>query len=346
MTAVKRFRRAGDIRVGVVGYGGQFNMGLQHLKEMRDAGMTPTAVCELDAKRLVVATRDWPGIRTFSSLKAMLAGGEVDLVTIITPHNTHAALAVQALKAGMGVVCEKPLAITTAECDRMIAAAKASGAVITTYHNRHWDGCILQAVKTIRSGAIGDVCRIEAHMGEWGKPRDWWRSSKSISGGILYDWGVHLLEYSLQIIDGDISEVSGFAHEGFWAPATRWKADTNEDEASAVVRFADGRSLTLRITRLDSNPPKGLVEITGTKGTYLFDLRRYEITTHRAGRTVVTSGDNPTGEGWRFYRNVAAHLVSGEKLVITGEWARRPIHILDLADRSAKLGRALRARYK
>jgi scyllo-inositol 2-dehydrogenase (NADP+) len=343
---MKPFKQAGDIRVGVVGYGGTFNMGLQHLKEMRDAGMTPAAVCELDPKRLAAAAQDWPEIETYSSLKTMLARGNVDLVTIITPHNTHAALAVQALKAGRCVVCEKPLAITTAECDRMIAAAKASGTVITTYHNRHWDGCILQAVKTIRSGAIGDVCRIEAHMGRWGQPRDWWRSSRKISGGILYDWGVHLLEYSLQIIDSDIAEVSGFAHRGFWADSTRWKADTNEDEAAAVVRFSDGRSLVLRITQLDSTPPKSMVEITGTKGTYLFDLKGYEITTHRGRQTVATSGDNPPGEGWRFYRNVAAHLVKGEKLVITGEWARRPIHVLDLACRSARIGRSLQARYK
>jgi len=50
-------------------------------------------------------------------------------------------------------------------------------------------------------------------------------------------------------------------------------------------------------------------------------------------------------EGWRFYQNVADHLTKGEKLVITGEWARRPIHILDLANQSAKKGQALKAKY-
>ena len=157
---------------------------------------------------------------------------------------------------------------------------------------------------------------------------------------------MHLLEYSLQIIDSDIAEVSGFAHNGFWATKTAWKSDTNEDEAAVVVRFTDGRWLTLCMTSLDSRPKQGLLEITGTKGSYVFDGKTYEVTTHRGRKTLVTKGENPPSGGWRFYKNVADHLVKGEKLVITGQWSRRPIHILDLACRSAKLGRTLRAKYK
>ncbi len=221
---MKRFKKAGDIKVGVIGYGGAFNMGSAHLAQMQQAGMTPVAVAEIDPKRLEVAEEDYPGIQTYPSTAAMLKGSDVNMVTIITPHNTHAKLAVQCLKAGRHVVCEKPLAITTAECDRMIAAARKSRVVLSTYHNRHWDGCVLEAVRQIRSGVIGEVLRVEAHMGGYGKPGDWWRSSKSISGGILYDWGVHLLEYSLQIIDSDMAEVSGFASYGHWAKKTAWKS--------------------------------------------------------------------------------------------------------------------------
>ena len=68
----------------------------------------------------------------------------------------------------------------------------------------------------------------------YGKPGDWWRTSKSISGGILYDWGVHLLEYALQLIDSEMVEVAGYAKTGFWAKETKWKDDTNEDEAIAI----------------------------------------------------------------------------------------------------------------
>jgi predicted dehydrogenase len=344
----KKVKKASDIKVGVVGYGGAFNMGKSHLAQMQQAGMTPAAVAEIDKERLQVAEDDFPGIETYTSLGQMLKKSDIDLVTIITPHDTHAKLALQALRAGKHVVCEKPLAITTAECDSMIREAKKKKVMISTYHNRHWDGCILQAVKQVREKeAIGEVYRIEAHMGGYGQPRDWWRASKSISGGVLYDWGVHLLEYSLQIIQSEIVEVSGHAKTGFWAPKTAWKEDTNEDEGYAVVRFANGCWLTLCVTTLDNNPKRGQLEITGTDGTYIFDGGTYEmITTRKNGEKVIKKGANPASEGWRYYQNVADHLVKGEDLVITGEWARRPIHILDLADQSARQGKSQKAKYK
>jgi predicted dehydrogenase len=338
-------RKAKEVKVAVVGYGGAFNMGRGHLEQMRDAGMAPVAVCDVDRARLEAAERDFPGIQTYASLAALLRKSDAELVTLITPHNLHARQAVQCLKAGRHVVVEKPFAITTAECDAMIAAARRHKRVLTTYHNRHWDGCILQAVKTIRSGAIGEIVRIEAHMGRWGKPGDWWRASRSISGGILYDWGVHLLEYTFQLIDSPIAEVSGFAKRGFWAPRSKWGADTNEDEGFLVVRYADGKWSSLSISSIDSKPKDGQLEITGTQGTYVFSYREHELITHKRGATVTTRRPNPKSQHGRFYENVAAHLAGRSPLAITPEWARRPVHVIDLAVRSAKQGRALRAKY-
>ena len=341
-----KFKSASEVQVGVVGYGASFNMGKAHLSEMRKAGMTIVGVADPDAARLEVAKADFPGIGTFSGLPEMMKKTDVHLITIITPHNTHTKLALEAIRAGRNVVSEKPLAITTAQCDTMIAAAHKKGVVLSTYHNRHWDGSIMEVLRQVRAGVIGDVIRIEAHMGAYEQPRDWWRSSKTVAGSILHDWGVHLLEYSLQVIPSDIVEVTGVAKRGFWGPKVRWKADTIEDEAFAVVRFASGQWLTLMITSIDANPKRGMLEITGTKGTYIMNYSDYETIVPQDGRLVVTKGKNPPAEGWRFYQNLADHLVKGEKLVITPQWARRPIHILDLACRSAEKGAALKAKYK
>ena len=343
---MKKYKNASDIRVGVIGYGGAFNMGRGHLKEMEQAGMTPVAVCEVDAERLKVAETDFPGIQTYSTVAEMLRKSDVNLVTIITPHNTHAKLALQCLKAGRHVVCEKPLAITTAECDAMIAAAKKSGVVLSTYHNRHWDGWILRAVEQIKEKkVIGDIYRVEARMGARALPGDWWRTSRTISGGILYDWGVHLLEYGLQLIDSDITEVAGFSKTGYWAPKTKWKKDTNEDEAEAVVRFRNGSWLTLNITSLDSNAKPGFLEITGTEGSYVIDWSGYTIHKREGQNYSLEQGPHYPNAWEKFYGNIADHLTKGAKLVITPEWSRRPIHILDLAAQSAKKGRTLATKY-
>lgn len=342
---MSKFNKAADIKVGVIGYGGAFNMGRHHLNEMKQAGMTPTAVAEIDAKRLAVAQQDFPGIEIYTSVDQMLKKSKVNVLAIITPHNTHAPLAVKCLKAGRHVVCEKPLAITTAECDEMIAAAKKSKVVLSTYHNRHWDGHILEAMKHIRKGEIGKVVRVDVQMASYGKPGDWWRTSKSIAGSLLHDWGVHLLEYTLQIVNSEIKEVAGYTWSGVWAPQTKWKKDTIEDDGLIVVRYASGAWSTLAMSTIDPRPNANCVKVTGTKGTYLMDFATGEVITHDENKTVSTRFPNPQGESRKLYQNIADHLTRGAKLVITPEWARRPIHILDLAMQSAKKGTAMKAKY-
>ncbi|MFC1479088.1 Gfo/Idh/MocA family protein [Planctomycetota bacterium] len=344
---MKTFRKREEIKVGVVGYGGAYNMGKHHLLQMEEAGMKPTAVAEIDPERLEIAREDFPGIQIYSSLTEMLEMSEdVNLVTIITPHNTHAPLAVEALNGGCHVVSEKPMTITTEECDSMINVAEKNDLLVTAYHNRHWDGCIMNALEKISAGGIGDVIRVEAHMGSWGTPTQTWRASKSKSGGILYDWGVHLLEYTFQLIDSDIIEVSGYAKSGFWSDETPWKDDTNEDEALAVVRYKNGSWSSLCISHIDSKPKEGQLEITGTKGTFVFSNREWTMITHEGDTTVTTRGPSPESKGKLFYENVAAYLTGKEDLVITPEYARRPIHVLDLADKSAREGKAVEAVYQ
>lgn len=343
---MKSFKNPADIKVGVIGYGGSYNMGKTHLDEMSLAGISPKAVVEIDPSRLKAAEKDFPEIETYNSVEKMLNKSNIDLVTIITPHNTHAEIALKCINAGKGVCCEKPLAITTEECDKMIEAAEKNDVLISTYHSRHWDGCIFKAVEEIcRKNRIGEVFRIEAHMGKYANPGNWWRSNRKISGGILYDWGVHLLEYSLQVIEGELCEVCGFFKKGFWN--TKWNADSNEDEGFLTARFKNGKWLTLNISSIDSFPKseRGLLEITGTEGTYIMHMDKYKIITHNNSEVQTFEGENPESENWRFYKNIANHLTNGEELVISGEWGRRPIHIIDLAVKSAERKSALKSSY-
>ncbi len=341
------FERASDVRTGVVGYGAAFDMGRRHLTDTRKAGMTPCAVAEKDPERLDAVGQDFPGIELYPSVDEMLRESDVNLVVLITPHNTHAELALQCLRGGRHVISEKPFAITTEECDAMIREAASRDLLVTAYHNRHWDGCVLEALKHLHEErAIGEVYRVDARIGGYGHPGDWWRSSRSISGGVMYDWGVHLLEYGLQIIRSDVVEVSGFAKTGFWAGETPWKDDTNEDVACAVVRFENGAWLSLTVSSLESNPRQGQLEISGTGGTYIFDGRTYKMIRQLGDEKVVTKGANMPSCWDAFYDNIARHLTEDETLVITPEWARRPIHILDLAAKSAKRGQAMKARYQ
>ena len=353
---MKSFSHPSEIKVGIVGYGGAFAMGKKHMTEAKKAGMSPTAVCDPDPKCLNQARDDFKNIETYPSLTEMLRKSDANLIIHITPHNLHYKLAAQCLRAGRHVVTEKPFVITTSEADRLITLAKQKRKLVTTYHNRHWDGCILRAKREIvDKGAIGDIFRVEAHMdafGGYAMPNNWWRTSKSISGGVLYDWGVHLLEYALQLVPGKIVEVSGFAKQGFWASQAPkgwpWKKDCNEDEAHAIVRFDSGVMLHLSVSHLrsDTASPYAMA-VVGTKGSYEFGPMgdwRTNIA-NRKGKLIEKKGKNPKDQALKFYQNISDHLCGKDKLVITPQWARRPIHILDLADRSARQGKTLKAKY-
>lgn len=355
---MKKFKTTKDIKVGVIGYGGAFNMGRQHLTEMKKAGMTPFAVCELNPERLKVAEDDFPGIETYASIDQMLKQSEVNLLVHITPHNLHYPLAAKCVKAGKHVVVEKPLTVTTAEADKLIALGKKHDVMVSTYHNRHWDGWIMRAVKEIvGKQTLGEVYKIDCRIGDYEMPREWWRSSKSISGGILYDWGVHFLEYSLQLLPGaSLTEVSGYSVEGYWPAKMKkshpFKNDANEDEARAIARFDNGAYISLTVSQLQSDPAPYRLAITGTKGTYEIAFYQGEEndgwTLRKAnakGELIEKKGKHPKDKGHLFYKNVAEYLTGQAKLVITPEWARRPIHILDLAAKSAKQGRALKAKH-
>ncbi len=156
---------------------------------------------------------------------------------------------------------------------------------------------------------------------------------------------MHLLEYRLQIINSNITEVARPRQERLLGHQTKWKKDANEDEAFATVRFRDGQWLTLLISTLDSNPRPGFLDITGTEGSYVLDWKFNEHVHRSNAQNQNPQAPQPPRRGWRFYQNIADHLTKGTKLVITPEWARRPIHILELG-LSARKGGALPAKYK
>jgi predicted dehydrogenase len=141
-----------------------------------------------------------------------------------------------------------------------------------------------------------------------------------------------------------MTEVSGFSKSGFWR--TKWGADTNEDEAFLTVRFKSGQLMTLRASSIESNPPPRMFEITGTKGALVMGYSDWKLITHSKNDSVITeTGKCPPAQWPEYYRNIAGFLRGKEKLVITPELARRPIHIIELAGLSARKGRAMKTKH-
>jgi predicted dehydrogenase len=323
-----------EVRVGLIGYGGAFNMGLHHGRGIEAVeGMRVTAACDLDARRMKAAAEDFPGIETYTDLGKLAKSPNVDLGVIILPHNVHASAALACLKAGQHVILEKPMCITAAEAQKMIAAARAQDLMLTVFHNRRHDGDFLALKRAVEGGLVGDVFSVEMWMGGYHEPRDWWRSDKKVSGGAFYDWGAHYLDWLLQIIKQDVVNVTGFFHKRVWH---RW---TNEDHVQAVIRFADGVVADVQQSSIAFHD-KPRWRVLGTKGALVSQHGGFRYHTIKDG--VRVEGFVPDAEGTHhlYYQNIADHLLRGKDLDVKSEQAARVIAIMEAAEKSSKSGKA------
>lgn len=324
------------LKAGVVGYGGAFNMGKRHIEWYRDgAGFIPTAVCDSDSARRKSAEEDFPGIETYSSVTQMLKKSPVEVVTIITPHNSHARLAVQIANAKRHVVCEKPLSITVQEADGLLKAAESNGVMLSVFHNRRWDGTFMCLQDIVTSGLIGEVFQVENTMSNYEHPKYWWRSHKPISGGAFYDMGAHVVDWVLNLIPEPIREISGHFQQN-----VAWFDVTNEDHCLAVIRFESGKCAIVEQSKAAA-ASKPTWRVLGSRGAVEgpFD-GNFRLTTFQDGVRHVTEMPIPERDWEAYYRLLGDHLMLGEPLPVTAESARRVIAVLETAEKSSKMKKA------
>jgi len=329
-----------EIKCGVVGYGGAFNMGKAHAEWMNASpGMRTVAVCDIDEERLNAARQQLGDVAVFKDLASFLAS-DVDLVAIVTPHNTHYAIAMESLKAGKHVVIEKPMCLTVEEATDMIETAKKSGVTLTVFHNRRHDGDYMAVKELIDKGIIGEVFHIESYMGGYHHPGKWWRSSKEISGGLFYDWGAHIVDWTLNFYEGrEIESITGFFHKRVWMDVT------NEDQVQALVRMSGGAVADIQMSSI-ARAGKPRWRILGTKGAIVDEWKgSFRVYTDVQGypAEMEIKYKQSTWEQW--YPNLAKHLLEGAPLEVTPESSRRVIQIISFAERSAKAGKTIPAEY-
>ena len=197
----------GKKNVAIVGFGG---MGRWHANMIRKRG-----VCDLlgvyDIRRECMEYAEGKGIATYGSFEDVLSDDRIDVIVIATENDMHKPLAIAAMDAGHNVVTEKPVTVSSADLAEMIEASKRNGVLFTTHQNRRWDGDFLSVKKVIEDGTLGPVFNIESRVhGSRGIPSDW-RGQKKHGGGMMLDWGVHLLDQLVNALYPDKKIASVYA---------------------------------------------------------------------------------------------------------------------------------------
>lgn len=147
------------------------------------------------------------GLHIYPDAESLLADPEIDLILIATPNNFHKDYAIRSMRAGKHVLCEKPCMLSLEDLDEVLAVAKETGKLFTVHQNRRWDRDYLLIKRVLEEGTIGKPFFIESRVnGARGVPGDW-RCAKEAGGGMMYDWGVHLIDQILQLFECPITEL-------------------------------------------------------------------------------------------------------------------------------------------
>jgi predicted dehydrogenase len=196
------------------------------------------AVCDSQEARLEPVAEQY-GCRAYTNLDDLLADKNVELISVATPHKSHAALAIRCMQAGKHVIVEKPLTVDLDEADQMIAASRETGRTLgSVFQRRYWPAA-LKAKATIDDGKIGapvlGIAQVSFLRAKAYYDRDAWRGSwEHEGGGVLTNQGIHAIDMFQWLMGGDPVEVIGR-----WANLTHPYIDV-EDTAAAVIRFKSG----------------------------------------------------------------------------------------------------------
>lgn len=215
----------------VIGYGGMGNYHVAKMLQLR--GVKVAGVYDTDPEKLGLA--ESRGLHAYGSREALLADPKITFVTVATPNDVHKEIVIAALRAGKHVICEKPVAMNSAELDEMIAVSRECGRIFTVHQNRRWDEDFRTIRKICGDGRIGRVFRIESRVhGSRGIPAGW-REEKKHGGGMILDWGVHLIDQMLTMM-----REKGAAPVSVFGTATHITNAECDDGFSAVVKFDNG----------------------------------------------------------------------------------------------------------
>jgi scyllo-inositol 2-dehydrogenase (NADP+) len=258
-------------RLGLVGLG---KMGLSHcalLNAHPDVDLA--GVCDTSGFALGMLGK-YSGLKTYSSMEAMLDDARLDAIFVATPSSTHATMVRECLRRGLSVFCEKPFTLDAADATELTALAETHQAVTQVgYHNR-FVGAFSEVKRLLDASAIGEVTHVlgEAYGPVVLRPKGGtWRSERSQGGGCLYDYAAHVINLVNWYI-GEPQRVGGTALNSVFSREI-------DDEVSSTMLYANGATAQVSSNWSDESQRKMTTRITlwGTAGRIFADRQECQV---------------------------------------------------------------------
>ncbi len=262
----------------------------------------------------------------------------VDAVYIALPNSMHAEYTIRAARAGVHVLCEKPLAHTVADCRRMIAACAKARVKLMTAYRLHFEELNLRAIDLVRAGRIGDPKFFTSAFGQTVRAGDI-RTDAELGGGTLFDIGVYCINAARNLFGSEPTEVTAATTHGGGA-----KLREIDESTGAILRFGDDRVAAF-VTSFNS-ADVGAYRIVGTRGHIRLDPA-YE---YAAGLSMDVTIDGRTkrqrvGKRDQFGPQLiyfSECILKNRKPEPSGEEGLQDVRIVEALYRSARTGRTVR----
>lgn len=192
-------------KVGIIGFGGMANHHVDCFNNQNYDRAAIKGVYDINPEKYDLAHKK--GLMHYDSLDALLADEEIDIVLVSTSNEVHKELAIKAIEAGKHVICEKPVTMNSDELIEIMEVAKKCGKVFTIDQNRRTNKDFILMKRNVEAGVIGKPYVIESRVeGSRGMPTGW-RTIKRLGGGMMLDWGVHLIDQLMFMYDEKVVNV-------------------------------------------------------------------------------------------------------------------------------------------
>lgn len=338
-------RREKPISIGVIGLGRSgWGIHCLHLADNPDYNLV--AVVDPLEERREEALEKLGVQRAYADPDELFADDEVELIVVATPSHTHKELGLKALKAGKHVMIEKPFAVSAEEADELIQEARTRDRIVTCFQSRRLDPDFLKVQQLIDEGRIGRVFYIRNGRYQFQRRRDWQTLTK-MGGGMLFNWGAHLIDQGLLLIDGKVRE--------FFCDLKRTvSAGDAEDHVKVCLKGENGMVVDVEIFSACPVPMPDWT-VLGDRGMIQGGRSKLKVQWFEEGALPPIEADPGAAEGrsyggredipWKheeielsqdhneqlreFYSRLYKSLRQGEPLFVTPESVRDQLALLD-----------------
>jgi len=345
-----------QVKLGIVGFGFMGHCDADMMATFPEEQIKLVAVADTNPRQLEDAPQ---GVEVYGSIDEMLEKADINVVMVSTPNPSHLEMVKKAAAAGKHIICEKPAAMTVAQFDEMMEAVNKAGVLFTVHQQRRWDRDYRIIKEVYDRGLVGTPYVIKSQLyGFNGNMHDW-HVFPEMGGGMLYDWGVHLIDQILDMVDAPLVSL--------YADLRNVINEKVDDYFNILMKFGNGVTAEVELGTYYLTPKRAWF-VGGNTGSAVIDgwdcegkiVRTAHLLENVPGKITMTAAgptrsfgpaapglltEEPLPQVDVAHRHYFEHFLKAfngqEDVIVKPAQVRRVLQVMEAVRESARTGKAV-----